>query len=68
MRNYGHINFQVKYHKSNSTLNNCEPYSKIVQNGDEAAGRILNIEICQKSQNLFKLKNMQNEIINKYTV
>ena len=36
-----------------------------MQNGDEAAGRIENIEICQKSPNLFELKNMQIEIINK---
>ena len=39
-----------------------------MQNGDEASGGIQNIEICQKSQNLCKLKNMQNKIINKYNI
>ena len=28
-------------------------------------GELKTFEICQKSQNQFKLKNMQNEIINK---
>ena len=37
-------------------------------NYDEAARRIENKEICRKSQNLFTLKNTQNEIINKNNI
>ena len=39
-----------------------------MQNDDEAAGRIQNIEICQKSQNLFKLKKYANGSINKNNI
>ena len=36
-----------------------------MQKSDKAAERNEHIEIYQKSQNEFKLKNIQNEIINK---
>ena len=38
--------------------------ASVMQNRDEAARSILHLEICQKSQYLFKLKYMQIEIIN----
>ena len=41
---------------------NCP--ATVTQIDEEAAWIIENIEICRKSQNLFKLKIMQNEIIN----
>ena len=39
-----------------------------MQNGDEASGRIQNIEICRKIHNLYKLKYIQNKIINKNNI
>ena len=51
---------------------NCSYLFKIVQplewQGDKAAWRIINVEVCRESQNLFKLKNIQNEIINKNNI